>query len=276
RLSERAVEVSPELAAIVERCLNPDPALRPAAALEVAEQCRALRGRDSVLAKRDIPGQSLAARIGAAPLASTDVTELLRAICHTLDGIHTAGLAHPDLAPNNVYLLPDGHPHIESFPTPPPNATPALTEPKYVAPEILLSSTGTEEGGHPQGDIYVLGFVVYEALAGRDAFRRQFFKDGGEEETDLFWMKWHADPAARLRPIREINSFVSEELSTLIQQMTEKDSAARVASLKDVESAIQQIQRRFRTTEDIEPEPPTDSGVKSPASVDIPRRLSRA
>jgi serine/threonine protein kinase len=256
RLSDRAPGVSMELAAIVERCLNPDPALRLASALKIAEQCRALRGRDSVLVKREKPGRTLADRIGTSPLASTEVSDLLLAICHTLDGIHTAGLAHSDLTPKNIYVLPDGHPYIDNFPTPPPNATLAMTEPKYVAPEILLSSIGTDDAGHPRSDIYVLGFVAYEALAGRVAFRRQLFKNG-DEETDLFWMKWHADPAAHLQPIHEINSSVSEELSTLIQRMTEKEPAARLASINDVASAIQQMQRRFRTTEDIELEPPS-------------------
>jgi serine/threonine protein kinase len=274
RLSERAPGVSPELAAIVERCLNPDPRLRPSTALQIAEGCRALLGRKNVPAKREITGKPLADRISSSPLTSTEVSDLLLAICHTLNGIHGAGLAHSDLTPKNIHILPDGHPHIESFPTAPPNATLAMTEPKYVAPETLLSSNATEVG-HPRSDIYVLGFVAYEALAGRDAFRRQLFKDGAEGETDLFWMRWHADPTTRLQPIREVNSFVSEEFSKLIQRMTEKDPAVRMADLKDVESAIRQIQRRFRTTEDIELAPPPNSGLKSSAPVNRRRRSPR-
>jgi formylglycine-generating enzyme len=276
RLSEHAAGVSPELAAIVERCLNPDPALRPATALEIADQCRELRRPDSVLAKREIPGKPLADRIGTTPLASAEVSDLLLGLCHTLDGIHTAGLAHPDLAPKNIYILPDGHPYINSFPTPPPNATLAMTEPKYVAPEILLSSTAAEDTEHPRCDIYVLGFIAYEALAGCDAFRHQLFPDGAQKEGDLFWMKWHADPAARLQAIRDINSSVSEELSALIHRMTEKDPRARVASLKDVENAIQQIQRRFQKTADIELEAPSDSAAESATALHAPKRSPRA
>ena len=260
----------------MERCLNPDPALRPATALKIAEQCGELRCLDSVLAKREIPGKPLADRIGTTPLASTEVSDLLLGMCHTLDGIHTAGLAHPELAPKNIYILPDGHPHIDSFPAPPANATLAMTEPRYVAPEMLLSSTATEDTGHPRCDMYVLGFVAYEALAGRDAFRREVLQDRAEEEADLFWMKWHADPAARLRAIRDINSSVPEELSTLIQRMTEKDPAARVASLKDVENAIRQMQRRFQRTEDLELETPSDSAPESAAPASAPQRPPRA
>jgi serine/threonine protein kinase/formylglycine-generating enzyme required for sulfatase activity len=271
-LRERVSEVSADFAAIVEGCLNPDPALRPGAASDIAEQCQALRGRHNSPPKRGMPGQTLAGRIGASPLDANEVSHLLLAICHTLQGIHSASLAHPDLAPKNIYLSPDGRPHIESFPAPPSNATLAMTEPKYVAPEMLLANSTTEEAGHLRSDIYVLGFVAYEALAGREAFQQQLFKDGNETGTDLFWMKWHADPAAHLQPICEINPSVPGELSTLIQRMTEKDPAARVASLTEVEGAMSQVQRRFRTTDDIELAPLPDGILEPAPGVNVRKR----
>jgi serine/threonine protein kinase/formylglycine-generating enzyme required for sulfatase activity len=275
-MRDRVPEVSPELAGIVEECLNPDPALRPGAASDIAEQCRVLRGRNDASPKCGSPRKALVDRISASPLEAGEVSHLLMAICRILERIHSAGLAHPDLAPKNIYLSPDGHPHIESFPAPPPNATLAMTEPKYVAPEMLLTSSTTEEAGHLRSDIYVLGFIAYEALAGRDAFQRQFFKDGYETETDLFWMKWHADPAAHLQPIREVNPSVSEELSTLVQRMTEKDPVARMASLTEVDSAVSQVQRRFRTTDDIEVELPSDGGVEPTPDVSVRKPSPRA
>jgi formylglycine-generating enzyme required for sulfatase activity/tRNA A-37 threonylcarbamoyl transferase component Bud32 len=240
-----------ELVEILERCLHPDPALRPAGAAGIAEECRLRRGDVHPL-KHQMAGAVLADRIGGPPLDAGEMAALLLTICRVLRGIHDAGLAHPDLAPRNIRIMGDGDVNIETFPAPPPDATLMVTEPKYAAPEMLLTHTATDGAVHLRSDIYVLGFVSYEALAGRNAFQRQLFEDPSKPETDLCWMKWHADPATHLQPLSDVNPSVPRELSTLIQRMIEKDPAVRLCSLNDVESALIQLQRRLETTGDIE------------------------
>jgi len=242
----QAPEVSEELARLVESCLHPDPALRPGDAESIARECRTLRGsRES--SKPALSGKSLAEWIGEQPAEPGEMSALLLDICRALRDVHAAGLAHPDLAPQNIRLAEDGRASIESFPAPPPNATLRMTEPKYAAPEMLLSQAATDETAHVATDIYVIGVVAYEALAGRDAFQKQVFP-----ESDLFWMKWHADPAARLQPLSEINAGVNPELSKLIERMMSKDPAARISSLNTVESGLEQLRRRMTSTEDVE------------------------
>jgi formylglycine-generating enzyme len=253
QIRTRVPEISEELARIVESCLHPDPVFRPGDAASIARECRLLRRRDEPPpCKAEIRGPVLADCISAAPADVGEVSTLVLAICRTLREIHDAGLAHPDLAPQNIRLAENGQASIESFPAPLPNATLRMTEPKYAAPEMLLSHTIPNETVHLATDIYVLGLVAYEALAGRDAFQKQLFKEEGEPETDLFWMKWHADPAARLQPLSEINPSVSQELSKLIERMIEKDAAARISSVKTVENGLEQLRRRLTTTEDVE------------------------
>jgi len=127
-----------------------------------------------------------------------------------------------------------------------------MTEPKYAAPEVLLTHTTSSGAAHLRSDIYVLGFVSYEALAGGGAFRRQLLKDPDEPESDLFWMKWHSDPAAQLQPLIAVNPSVAHELSTLVHRMIEKDPNARLSSFDELESALIQLQHRFDTTGDID------------------------
>jgi formylglycine-generating enzyme required for sulfatase activity len=136
---------------------------------------------------------------------------------------------------------------------------------------MLLSHSATDETAHAATDVYVLGLVAYEALAGRDAFRKQLFGDGGEAGSDLFWMKWHADTAARLRPLPGIREGISQELSKLIERMTEKDHAARIPSLATVESALEQLRRRMTSTEDVElaPAPKAAPALRSPRALSI-------
>jgi formylglycine-generating enzyme required for sulfatase activity/serine/threonine protein kinase len=252
RVRDYAPDVPDGLARILERCLNPDPDLRPASAAEILEQCRRLRGETASPIERQMAGPALADRMGGQPLDVSEMSGLLLTICRVLGAIHEGDLAHSDLAPRNIGLPGGGQVNIATFPAPPPNATLMMTEPKYAAPEMLLTHTTSGGAVHTRSDIYVLGFVSYEALAGADAFRRQMFEPGGEPETDLFWMKWHADPAKRLKPLSDVNPAVPQELSSLIQRMIEKDSAARIDNLNDVECGLMQLRRRLETTDDIE------------------------
>lgn len=253
RIRSLAPDAPQELAKILERCLNPDPALRPASAGEIAEECRQFcSGSDGRPPEFQTQGPMLADRIRELPLDVSEVSSLLLAICRVLAAIHDAGLAHAELSPRNIRFTANGDVEIHTFPAPPPNATLMMTEPKYAAPETLLSHTSAEGAAHLRSDIYVLGFVSYEALAGRYAFRRQLFEDPDEVDTDLFWMKWHADSTTPLQPLSEVNPSVPQEVSTLIQRMIEKDPAARPCSLNDVECAIRQLQRRLEITDEID------------------------
>jgi formylglycine-generating enzyme required for sulfatase activity/serine/threonine protein kinase len=239
RIRKRVPDVPDAIAEILERCLNPDPDQRALSATEVAEQCRLHRGG------------LLADRMGEEPLDPGEVLAVLLEVCRVLRKIHDAGLAHPDLSPRNIRLSGGTRVEIESLPAPPPNATLIVSEPKYAAPEVLLTHAASDGITHLRSDIYVLGFVAYEALTGRSAFH-QLFGNSGEPQTDLFWMKWHADRAARVLPLHDVNPSVPAELSTLIQRMTEKDPAARLSSLDDLESALMQLQRRLQTTGEFE------------------------
>ncbi len=170
RLRDRAPHVPEERAGSLERCLNPDPAQRPATAAEIAKGCRLLRSRTDAHPSKCHMTPVLADRIGEQPLDASEMSALLLTTCRVLRGIHDAGLAHQDLAPRNIRVSGDGQVEIESFPAPPPSATLVLTEPKYAAPEMLLTHTTTDGSAHLRSDIYVLGFVSYEALAGQNAF----------------------------------------------------------------------------------------------------------
>ena len=95
-------------------------------------------------------------------------------IASALDALHAAGLVHRDVKPSNILLDDERGALLTDFGLAKRRDYSMLTAPgqmlgtlDYIAPEMLR---GDEPG--PSADLYALGCVVYECLAGHAAVRR--------------------------------------------------------------------------------------------------------
>ena len=117
-----------------------------------------------------IEGETLRERLERGPLDGREAFRLGRDLLAALERIHAAGVIHRDIKPSNIFLVDEralladfGVVHLEG------PADDTLTEegwapatPAYMSPEQAL-------GGQvvPASDLYSLGLVLYEALAGK-------------------------------------------------------------------------------------------------------------
>lgn len=130
-----------------------------------------------------LEGETLEERLRSGPLVMDDALALFDALASAVDDAHARGVLHLDLKPGNVlvgrtgdiaatakildfglaqFVSPDGA--GEHDPQPASGRQPIGT-PAYMAPEILAG-----EAPSPAADIYALGVMMYEALAGRRPF----------------------------------------------------------------------------------------------------------
>jgi serine/threonine protein kinase len=140
-----------------------------------------------------VSGGDLATKLGRTSEKPTipTVIRLLTQMCAGVQAIHDAGIIHRDLKPENIFLTKEGDVKIGDFGIARLEIGSArkLTEHggvvgtiDYVAPEYLLSS---QIDG--RGDIYALGILGYEMIAGESPFK-------GDSIYDTMWKRIKYDP----------------------------------------------------------------------------------
>jgi serine/threonine-protein kinase len=131
------------------------------------------------LAARYIDGESLAERLArAGPLPVEDVVRLAAEVGTALDTLHSSELVHRDVKPSNV-MLSDAGAELTDFGVARGTADSVLTTPgrvvgtvDYLAPEVIRGRPA-----EPPADVYALGCLVYECVAGAPPFGSRPFAE---------------------------------------------------------------------------------------------------
>jgi len=111
------------------------------------------------------------------PLPESDALQIVSQVCDGLAYLHSKGVVHRDLKPQNIMLCSDGTLRIMDFGIAKMAASrrmtfggfsPTMGTPDYMAPEQVKGQRGDE-----RTDIYSLGAILYEMLTGRVPFEGQ-------------------------------------------------------------------------------------------------------
>jgi serine/threonine-protein kinase len=158
------------------------------------------------------------------------------AVAIALDAAHRAGLVHRDVKPGNILITADGRVMLADFGIAKAIGSGAaeadltsdnvmMGTAKYLSPEQVR---GRKLDG--RADLYSLGLVLYECLAGRVPFL-------GETDADTALARLQRDPTDlhRLRPT------LSPGLVDVVHRMLARDPAARPESGAAVRSLLARV-----------------------------------
>ena len=147
-----------------------------------------------------LEGQSLAGRLLAGPLATSETLQIARQILTALDALHGLGVVHRDLKPSNVFLTPHGVKLLDfglarsTGVSLPAGAACASTATNLTVPGAILGTphymSPEQAGGAvagPASDIFAAGCILYEMLAGKRAF-------DGDSMVDVLYQVMHHTP----------------------------------------------------------------------------------
>src|SRR3954466_12779695 len=184
-------------------------------------------------------------------------------VASALDAAHGAGLVHRDVKPGNILITPDGRVLLTDFGIAKglgvtgddlTSANVMMGTAKYLSPEQVR---GKKLDG--RADLYSLGLVLYECLAGRVPFL-------GETDTDTALARLNRDPPdlARLRPTLPYG------LAELIHRLLARRPMDRFATGSDLRVALTRIATRADAPNTAAPPPegsPTRRSTAEPPVV---------
>ncbi|MEW6210705.1 MAG: protein kinase [Acidobacteriota bacterium] len=199
------------------------------------------------IATEFIEGETLRHRIRRTALNLGEALDIAIQVANALVAAHQAGIVHRDIKPENIMLRPDGYVKVLDF------GLAKLSEQssnagddsahcetdtmpgllmgtvKYMSPE---QARGLSLDG--RSDIFSLGVVVYEMLAGRPPFE-------GETSSDVIAALLKEDPA----PLSQFVPELPVELERIISKALAKNRDERYQTINDFLVAVRELRNEM-------------------------------
>lgn len=166
-----------------------------------------------------------------------------------LSAVHGAGIVHRDIKPGNIMVTPTGEVKLTDFGISKAPGQVNLTQAgmvmgtaQYLPPEQAMGQPAT-----PAGDLYALGVIAYEALAGKRPF-------SGDKPVDIAFA--HVN-----KPVPALPDSVAPSLHELVMELLEKEPQKRLASADVLMQRLEEVQQALNSAGDSLPAPAAEASV---------------
>ena len=197
-----------------------------------------LTNGDRFMVMEYLDGETLGARMSRGRMNPKDVAMIARQVLVGLRAAHLANIVHRDLKPDNIFILREkagraDYAKIIDFGISKFNALggdmsmtrtgAVMGTPYYMSPE-QAQGTQNIDG---RSDVYSLGVILYEALAGAVPF-------DGDTFNELMFKIVLSNP----RPLAQVSPSLDPRLIALVERSMARDITVRFQSAEDMIRAI--------------------------------------
>jgi beta-lactam-binding protein with PASTA domain/predicted Ser/Thr protein kinase len=206
-----------------------------------------------------VPGRSLADLLREeGPLPPPRAARIAARIADTLAAAHAAGVIHRDIKPGNVMVTRDGTVKVMDFgiarmqtDITAPQTSSVIGTPTYLSPEQAQGQVVDA-----RSDLYSLGCVLYELLAGRPPFT-------GDTPVAIAYKQVNETPV----PPSAHNADIPPRLDAVVMKCLAKNPANRYQSAEELSADLE----RVKQGQDVEATPLMAAGIGGDATQVIAR-----
>ena len=211
-----------------------------------------------------VEGKTLRKVIRTSNLKPSEMLDIAIQIAGALAAAHGANIVHRDIKPENIVVRPDGYVKVLDFglaklmqqnavgledATAKQNQTAKgliMGTVNYMSPEQAKG-----ERVDPRTDIFSLGVVIYELIAGQTPFQ-------GSSMSETFANLINAEP----QPLSRYASNVQEELQRIVSKTLRKKKDERYQTIQDLHSDLKTLRENLEFDERLErSQSPTDKNA---------------
>ena len=190
-------------------------------------------GENAYIAMELIDGVELKdALLSSGSIETVNAVLIATAVSRALGYAHSKGMIHRDVKPGNIMLSASGDLRLMDFGIVSVSGAGDLTvtgqilgTPAYMPPEQIA---GEEIG--PGADMFSLGVVLYEMIAGQKPF-------SGANHVALIQNILHGQAI----PLHELDPQVPEAISQAVHKCLEKDSKNRYSSMEEFATVLEMV-----------------------------------
>ena len=175
-----------------------------------------------------LSGHTLADVIARGPLPQPQVRSILDDVLSALSAAHAAGILHRDIKPANILFSTSGHTKVADFGIAKSAGTAHTMTNQIVGTMAYLSAERI--AGRPASvadDLYAVGVVGYEALAGRRAFPQENLAELAHAVAE------NAPP-----PLAVLRPDLDPALAAVIDRAMARDPNWRFGSAEEMRAAL--------------------------------------
>ena len=175
-----------------------------------------------------LSGGTLLDRMRAGTLTLADVIRIIGQTCDALGYLHKRDIIHRDVTPSNIMFDPAGQVKVIDFGVAHFANMPSATSVGMVVGKVKYLSVEAANGARvvPQSDLYSLGIIAYEMLAGKPPFMGS--------DPDVLAQHLRTRPV----PLRQVNPAIPERIEWAVMKALEKNPADRFRNAEEMARAF--------------------------------------
>ena len=224
------------------------------------------------MATEYIDGITLRRKIAGSPLEIREILDISVQVASALEEAHAAGIVHRDIKPDNIMIRRNGYAKVLDFGLAKltENSTDRTPSDGEASTRVLVQTDagvvmGTSHYMSPEQtrgkpmdartDIWSLGVVMFEMIAGRTPFE-------GETSTDIIVAITQKEPP----PLARFAPKVPAELDWIVTKALRKDRDERYQTIKELLTDLRRLKQRLEFEAELERSTSADSVTRSAIS----------